>query len=382
VIEELASVLDTIELGPGSLHLLLDLVPDHRDPRGIRHPLGTLLVCAIGAVAAGADSFAAISRWAHRSGPARLLGLDTAPHGSPSESCLRTNLRDLDADALDLALAAWITALLPAPETLWSLAVDGKTQRGSGRTHHSRSHLLAGLHVPTGTVLGQVDVNGKTNEITRFEALLDTVDLAGAVVSADALHCQVAHATYLVEQRGAHFLLCAKANQPSLFAELSVLGWDSVPLVGRDDEAERGRATIREYRILSTGGAITLDFPHIAQILRVDRTRTRRGKTVIETAFYITSLTWTDAAAKTLIAWVRQHWHVENRLHLVRDVTFGEDRSQIRTGNAPRAMASIRNLIISAFRLAGVDNIRAAREDCAADPERINTLILNRHNGL
>lgn len=108
------------------------------------------------------------------------------------------------------------------------------------------------------------------------------------------------------------------------------------------------------------------DWPHLAQVCRVERTVTRKGKTTEEVAYAVTSLSVAQATPQRLLALWRGHWGIENRLHWVRDVTMDEDRCQIRTGAAPQVMAALRNLVLSLFRLAGQRNIAAAQRRCAA----------------
>jgi len=166
-----------------------------------------ILGLALCSVLAGARSFTAIAEWA--------AGADQATRDAlgvtgvvPCESTFRRTLQALDADALDEAAGGWAqqrTALVAG--TRRAVAMDGKTLRGSGVADGPGRHLLAALDHEHGVVLGQADVEAKTNEIPMFSALLDRIDLAGAVVTADALHAQRTHAEYLVTQRGAHYLI-------------------------------------------------------------------------------------------------------------------------------------------------------------------------------
>jgi predicted transposase YbfD/YdcC len=125
------------------------------------------------------------------------------------------------------------------------IAVDGKTLRGSGTAGARARHLLAALDHGHGVILGQVDVEARTNEIPMFATLLDRIDLAGAVITADALHAQPAHAEYLAGQRGAHYLITVKGNQPALRAQLAGLPWWQIPAAHDTREKGHGRAERR-----------------------------------------------------------------------------------------------------------------------------------------
>ncbi|MFI1154902.1 ISAs1 family transposase [Streptomyces sp. NPDC020817] len=193
----------------------------------------------------------------------------------------------------------------------------------------------------------------QSNEIIAFRPLLDPLDLTGAVVTFDALLTQTDHAKFLVEEKRAHYIAVLKGNHPSLHALVKELPWR---------EVDRTRATAHgrdEIRRLKAATVPRLPFPHADQALQIVRRRRtlRTGKVSIERVYAITSLTVHQANAADLAERIRGHWAIENREHHVRDVTFGEDASRVRTGGAPRAMASLRNLAIGALRLAGWDNI-------------------------
>ena len=226
-------------------------------------------------------------------------------------------------------------------------------------------------------MLAQREVDGKSNEITAFAPLLDEVKLADAVVTADALHAQRAHADYLVLQRGAHYLVTVKRNQPGLHAQLKALPWKQIPVVHSSSDRGHGRIERRGVKVVTVAAGIL--FPHARQALQVTR-KTRPlndTKWTRETAYAVTSLTAEQATAAELAAWIRGHWRIENQLHWVRDVTYDEDRSQIRTGNAPRVMASLRNLAISMLRLNGNTNIAQALRHHAWNPLHPIKLLLD-----
>jgi predicted transposase YbfD/YdcC len=362
-------------LDPERARLLpvLAAVPDPRARRGIRHRLAAILGLALCAVLAGARSFTAIAEWAADAdqGTRDALGITGAV---PCESTFRRTLQTLDADALDAAAGGWAQQrTVPAAGARRAVAVDGKTLRGSGTAGGPGRHLLAALDHGHGVVLGQVDVEAKTNEIPLFTTLLDRVDLAGAVVTADALHAQRAHAGYLAGQRGAHYLITVKGNQPGLHAQLAALPWRQVPVAHRARGKGHGRAERRTLKV--TAVAAGLAFPHAAQAIQIVRRRRpltgkNSKKWSAETVYAITSLTAIQARPADLARIARGHWGIEDRLHWVRDVTYDEDRSQVRTASGPRVMASLRNLAIAILRLTGHVSIAAALRYHARRPGR------------
>ncbi len=370
---QLLAAAQSLEKEPARLLPVLAAVPDPRARRGVRHGLAVILGLALCAVLAGARSFTAIAEWAADAdqGTRDALGVTGLV---PCESTFRRTLQALDGDALDDVAGSWAQQrTAPVPGARRAIAVDGKTLRGSGIAAGPGRHLLAALDHGHGAVLGQVDVEAKTNEIPLFATVLDRIDLAGAVVTADALHAQRAHAEYLAGQRGAHYLITVKRNQPGLHAQLAALPWRQVPVACQTKEKGHGRTERRTLKVTTV--AAGLAFPHAAQAIQIVRRRRpltgkNSKKWSAETVYAITSLTVIQARAAELSHLMRGHWFIENRLHWVRDVTYDEDRSQVRTGNGPRVMASLRNLAIAILRLTGHANVAAALRYHARQPGR------------
>src|SRR6266487_180835 len=221
--------------GPDGLLERRQTLTDPRARRGKRHRLAGLLAIAAAAVLGGARSYTAIAEFASELDAATLARLGTwrRPYSDcwipPSEATLRRTLQQVDADALDRLVGDWLADQQPpaqAGDQPAAVAVDGKALRGAVGPDGQQVHLLAALAHGSGTVLAQRRVDAKTNEITGFQPLLDEVDLAGRVVTADALHTQVEHARYLVEDRKADYVLCVKDNQPGLVAAIDQLAPD------------------------------------------------------------------------------------------------------------------------------------------------------------
>jgi predicted transposase YbfD/YdcC len=373
-------------LTPDQCRDLLDYLAQIADPRhrrGRRHALGAVLAVAVAAVLAGASSLVAIGEWASDAPCQVLAALGVRRHPltgawrPPGEATVRRVLARIDADALDRAIGAWLAGQQPPPPTprppRRAVAVDGKTLRGSGQRGRSPVHLLAVMDHTTRGVLAQADVDGKTNEITRFRPLLESLDLAGRVVTADALHTQREHADWLVGVKQAAYLLIVKANQPTLHYQLVRLPWRAIPVADHTRDRGHGRAEIRRLQVTTVAG---LDFPHATQAIRITRRvrslRSRRWRTA--TVYAVTSLTAAQASPASLADYVRGHWGIE-ALHHIRDTTFAEDASQVRTGNAPRAMASLRNLAVGILRAHGHRNLAAALRRNARDATRLLPLL-------
>ena len=250
-----------------------------------------------------------------------------------------------------------------------AVAVDGKTLRGAKGDDGRQVHLLAAMDHATRTVLAQRHVDGAPGEVPGFQPLLADLELAGAVVTADALHTHADAAELLVAGKQAHYLLTVKANQPTLLARCARLPWHRIPVLDRTRDRGHGRVELRTLKAVSVGG---FGFPHAAQVVQVTRKtrslRTRRWRRV--TVYAITSLTFEQANPARLADLLRGHWAIENGLHHVRDVTFAEDASQVRTGTGPQVMACLRNLAIGVLSRAGPVNLAAALRRHARDPAR------------
>lgn len=174
----------------------------------------------------------------------------------------RRLLPKLDADTFDALLGAWVQrCTAPAGQRRRHVAVDGKPLRGGGTQGPARQ-LLAALDHDHGVVFGQVDVGAKTGESPRLPALLATLELAGAVVTADAAHPQRATATCL-HTRGAHYVLTVTGNQPTLLSQLKALPWKQVPVGARTRDRAHGRAETRTVKVVCVRAGI--GFPHAAQ---------------------------------------------------------------------------------------------------------------------
>lgn len=356
---------------------VLGKVPDPRDPRGVRYPLSGILAVAVCAVLSGARSFAAIGEWAVDLHDDQLgrLGLDRAP----VESTMRKLFARLDAAVLDRQIAVLAWCRTRQVEGRRVIAIDGKTVRGARSSTTTAPHLIAALDHHSGVVLGQNAVAAKSNEIPAVRDLLtgfDPADLHGCVITVDAMHTQNDTAT-AITAAGADYVFTVKANQPTLLKALKALPWNKVPVGSTSTEHGHGRRARRTIKVIEVPALPGWpDFAGVAQVAQLRRTVTKRGKKSIEVVYLVTSATHADAPPAVLAAWVQGHWRIENALHWVRDVTYDEDRSQIRTGHAAQVMATLRNTAIGILRLTGWTSIAAGLRHHARNPNRAITCAL------
>jgi predicted transposase YbfD/YdcC len=351
-------------------------VSDGRSDTGRVHPVAAVLTLAAAAVVAGMRSFTAIAGWVADT-PSALLEPLYARCGQkpavPSKATIWRVVTGSDADALDAAVGAWLATRAdidiqaPAdpdpsqhddapPRAV--LAVDGKRIRGAADADGNAPHLLAAATHGQALVLAQIDVHHKTNEIPRFARLLDTIDIAGMLITADCLHTQRAHADYL-HQRNADFVFCVKDNQPGLFAALDALPWTDAPVTHYSTDRGHGRIETRTLQVAPAPP--DLPFPHVNQVFLVERAVTDLAGTSLSNVAIlgVTSLNARRGHPARIAAAVRGQWSIES-LHWTRDTLYREDASHVHTRSGPRAMAALRNLAIGALRLAGRTDITEA----------------------
>ncbi len=391
----------------------IETITDPRDPRGVRHDFASTLVLIACATLAGNKSLVAISEWCDGSSEEVLcrLGARISPASGlripPSYATIRRATMAVDADEFDRIVNTWAgeqanrrgrnsaigdgttdddaggpssTGSTPDDNSdttgahLTGVAIDGKAVRGARRDDGTQVQLLAALRHDTGMVIGQVNVeNDKTNEIVAFPVLIEPLDLTGRVVTADAMHTQKAAAT-LVVGKGGHYVFGVKQNQPKLW-DAAIEAGSSIDNERPEFETEhRGHGRIDRHRAWSVPVPVPegTSFPHASCFVIVERESSTLddARVSIETRFYVTDLGEADACVEHLLRLVRGHWSIES-LHWVRDNTFDEDRSQVRTGTIPRVLATLRNLAIGIIRHTTYRtvNIAAATRQLARQPD-------------
>ena len=220
----------------GGLIDTLRTIVDPRKPRGVRHPVVTIVAIAVCAVLSGARSFQAIADWAQTLGRDTLRQLGSKHRSPPSEPTIRRTLQKLDAAEVDTKVGQWLAGL--CQEDGRAIAIDGKTLRGAHDFGEKPPHLLSAVLHQEGVVLGQIEVGKKENEIKTLPALLEAIPLQGAVVTLDAIHTQRQTASILVEEKKADYVFIVKDNQPTLRKDIVDMKLDDFP--PSDDYRRKG----------------------------------------------------------------------------------------------------------------------------------------------
>jgi predicted transposase YbfD/YdcC len=359
-------------------------IPDFRHSRGKRYPLQALLALACSAILCGYRSYSAIAEWGRNYGPQLMGALGFTHHQGPCAATLHTVFRHLDWELLEAKLGQWAESVLKAtpgaPGESEGIALDGKTLRGSRKQGAPGAHLLSDLSHRLGLTLVQQAVGDNTNEIPVVREVLQGLVLTGRVFTMDALLTQREVAQEILAG-GGDYLMVVKGNQPQLLEEIQGVFQERSGLVNTMATVERvelGHGRIEQRRLSASSALVGYsDWPGLQQVFKIERIviSKKGGKGREEVVYGITSLSGQRASPAHLLGLSRHHWHIENKSHWVRDVTFDEDRSQVRCGNIPQVMATLRNTAIGLMRWAGETNIAAACRHFAAQPWSALALI-------
>lgn len=373
------------------LRALLDhfaIIEDPREPWRVAHPLSEVLLLVVCGTIADCDDYDGIAEWgeAHLAFLRRFLPYH---HGVPGARWLTILMNRIDPGLFSDAFTAWVREIWPARPDL--VAIDGKTSRRS----HNRSagkaplHLVSAFATTSRLVLGQEAVADKTNEITAIPILLERLaardGLKGSLVSIDAIATNPTVAT-AIRDAGADYLLAVKANQPTLRAEIDSFFADADPAdldSNTDVDKRHGRIEQRTVTVARQVDWLNGDrrfpgeirLPGVATIVRVASRAELKDRGRFETRYYISSARLSaDRAAEA----VRSHWAIENSLHWVLDVTFGDDQSRLRTGHGARNMAVVRHFAINLVRtVKDKRSIKLRRKRAAWDPDFLASIIGN-----
>jgi predicted transposase YbfD/YdcC len=374
---------------PASILTHFAALPDPRRPRRRLHRLLDLIAIAICAVIAGCDDWVEVAAYGRK----KRTWLQTflpLPHGIPSHDTFSRVFRLLDPRAFQRCFTRWIEAVQTATGGKL-VAIDGKTLRHSFDTAASQSalHLISAWAGQNRLVLAQRAVDGHSNEITAIPELVRLLDLKGAVVTIDAMGCQKEIVAAL-RDGGADYVITAKANQGTLYDDLSAffqecLANDFAGVSHRYQKTvdhRHGRHERRHYYIVEVPEALRTrrDWRDLRSVGMVYAERqVGDGEANGETRFFISSL---PAEVKAFARAVRGHWGIENGLHWVLDVAFGEDASRVRKDHGPENLAWLRRVALSLLRNEpGADSVKCKRKMAGWDNDYLLQVLLGNSGG-
>lgn len=362
-------------------------VNDPRVAGRTTHSLHTILFIAVAATISGADGPEDMEKFARRKRDWLQWFVDMGDN-VPSHDTIGRVLGLIRPREFQAAFLEWIGSLSPLTAEGGKpifVPIDGKTMRGSYSTADKSDmlHIVSAWASQQGITLGQVAVNSKSNEITAIPKLLKMLELNGAIVSIDAMGCQRDIARDIVDGDG-DYVLQVKGNQPSLQAaiEEAFAETDGSKSMGArrntTKEKSRGRIEIRHYTIMPVSDSMSSFvkvWKGLASIGRVIRLVERNGKQTTEVSYYICSI-----AAKVGVFRdsVRSHWGIENGLHWVMDVVFGEDASRIRQGHAAENMSFLRRFVTTLLRQdTSSSSLRQKRKEAAWDTSFLEKVMFS-----
>jgi predicted transposase YbfD/YdcC len=334
---------------------LIKAFEDLEDPRMDRtkkHPLLSIVFLTIAAVVAGADSFTGVADfgkakadWVKRHVP--------FPEGIPSHDTIGDLFARIKPEKFAQCFIRWVSMACGVPEQDL-INIDGKTLRGSHDAANGKYaiHLIHAYASGAEILLGQLAVAEKSNEITAIPDLLELIDIAGAMITIDAMGCQKSIAEKIIAEQG-DYLLAVKGNQGALEEEIKTAFKTTSPS-STHVSVDKGHGRIESRTCTVIDNLVFVDevvhWKGIKSIIRVEREREMitQNKKTNEVQYYICSK---SLKAEVANDYARSHWGIENKLHWTLDVTFGEDLSRIRNGHGDENFATIRRIALNLLKL-------------------------------
>lgn len=398
--------LEGLTIDAASLYRAFEQVKDGRKKKGKRYPLALLLTLLLLGKLAGETTINGIVDWIKERGD-WLRGQLDWPKRFPTNSTYSQALALCDAQEIVSVIAQVLiraraeeqcgsepSRLLAEQEEerLIHTAMDGKTMRGTlGHASPMQPpvHLLSLYECESGIVLTQRGVTRKENEISAAPALLHPALVKGRIISADAMHTQKAWCAAVNAYDG-YYLLQAKDNQPTLRQDILDFFADKALDQGewqyhKTVQKGHGRLEVREiWSSTQMNEWFEPDWAGISQIFLIRRLVTQKDNEREELVAGLTNLPRKKATAKRLLDLNQKHWHIENRLHYRRDVTLGEDASQVRIAGAPQALAALNGGVLALMDWLQVSNAPSQMRHFCAHPQQALRLLLGklqRHYG-
>ena len=387
----LPSAPDAPAIDPSSLYHALEQVKDGRKARGKRYPLALICTLVLLGKLAGETTIHGALEWANLRAD-WLKGRLGWPRRFPSNATVTRALAQCDAEQLAQMVAGVLLKARTEEETrqeraaspLKQVAMDGKTLRGTlghHQAHHPPVHVVSWYEPESGVVLTHRAVADKQNEISTLPGWLSPTLVKDRIVTADALHTQRAFCADVI-RFGGHYVLFVKKNHPTLWQDIHTFFIDPQTEADewkQDRLCNKGHGRFEERRIWTTtllNPLLERHWAGVAQVFVIRRRITRQFTCTQQIVYGISSLTPHQADPRRLLTLARTHWHLENRSHHRRDVTLGEDASQLRTAGAPLALAALNGAVLALMDWLHVSNMASQMRSFCARPHEALSLLL------
>jgi predicted transposase YbfD/YdcC len=357
-----------------------DKMEDTRSKRNQLYPADEILLVALLALIGGAEGWQDIYYY----GQAKLAFLKRFlpfKNGIPTDDTFRRFFRSLDPEHFRDLFVAWVKSIAGQVKAQ-VIAIDGKASRRSYDQDGKMLHTVSAFATEARIVLGQEKVSGKSNEITAIPELLQLLDIKNHIITIDAMGCQYQIANQIIEKK-ADYIFALKGNQSTLAADVKLHFENETLKKDMQSYTQHDKAHGRiEERVCSVLGSIeSIKAAHpkwaaIKSIIKIDSTRTVKGKTSQESRYYISSLE--NPKPETALKAIRSHWAIENTLHWTLDMSFNEDYSRIRRDNAPQIMSILRHIVFNIIQQ-GKDpklTVKAIRKLCAWNDDLLIQILL------
>ena len=329
------------------------VLPDPRVERTKLHRLEDILTIAICGMICNAENWVEIEAFGKAKEPFFRTFLPL-PHGIPSHDTFGRVFAALSPDEFEKCMMTWVSALAGSSEGK-HIAIDGKTLRRSMDRASGKAgiHLVSAWVHENSAVFGQIKVDDKSNEITAIPRLIELLQLKGATVTIDAMGCQREIAEQILS-RGGDYVLAVKGNQGTLHDDLKLFMDDAITrnfkgiLHDVIEQTEKGHGRIEKRKTWVTTEVDWLvrrhHWPGLKSMGAIDSFRKIDGKETVERRYFIGSIS--TSHAQRMAQLIRNHWKVENELHWCLDVSFNEDASRARIGNAAENLSRVRRIAL------------------------------------
>jgi len=356
-------------------------LPDPRLDRKKLHRLDTIIFITIAAVICGAEDWDDIAEYGDANKDWLNIVLDL-PNGTPSHDTFNRVFSLLDAEALEQRFVSWIQSVAQISEGR-IISIDGKRLCNSGEDGSKAIiHMVSAWSNANNMVLGQQKVNDKSNEITAIPALLKIIDIKGCTVTIDAMGCQQDIATLIIDKE-ADYILAVKGNQEHLYDDIKE-AFEQEKAIATDVKLTMGHGRIEKRTcsmITNTDWVCKEDkWAGLQTLIKIESERTQKATGAFEkqTRYYIASGKGDAAFFNQAI---REHWGIENKLHWLLDVAFGEDASNKRAGKAAQNFSCINKIALNLLqnyddrRGAKKLSIKTKRKKCGWSKEYLLTIL-------